>query len=63
MCGCPAFHRADLNSRRSMAHDVVIVQSGACALSMKANPEFALTLSVERGRFELPVLFGPSDAR
>src|SRR5262249_50443282 len=59
----PRVPRADLNSRRSMAHDVVIVQSGACALSMKANPAFALTSSVERKGFELPVLFGPSDAR
>src|SRR5215469_18405045 len=42
----PRVPRADLNSRRSMAHDVVIVQSGACALSLKANREFALTSSV-----------------
>ena len=59
----PRVPRADLNSRRSMAHDVVIVQSGACALSMKANRAFALTSSVERKGFELPVLVGPSDAR
>jgi hypothetical protein len=38
-----------------MAHDVVIVQSGACALSMKANREFALTSSVEQRVFELQV--------
>src|SRR5215467_6765730 len=34
----PRVPRADLNSRRSMAHDVVIVQSGACAFEYEGEP-------------------------